>query len=94
MDVQNETTQPATKLIPVFLEVDTAGQESKSVKFEVRSGVTVVSNLKEELGVPAAATLWLEKGSDGEPGGPLQNTDSLEVKPGMHFEAIEGGGIS
>ncbi len=91
MDTQNSTTthdKPQTA--EVFLEIDDAGEETKEVKKEVPAGDTQVSQLKVELGVPADATLWLVKPEPKQ----LINSDSLDVKSGMHFEAIEGGGIS
>jgi hypothetical protein len=47
--------------------------------------------LKLELDVPAAETLF-EK-IDGKRV-PLANEKTIEVKNGLHFEALGGGGVS
>jgi hypothetical protein len=70
----------------VFLRTD-AGEE----KHEVPAGATRVFDLKVELGVPAAETLF-EKVTGRRV--PLANEQTIEVKNGLHFEAIGGGGVS
>jgi hypothetical protein len=57
----------------------------------VPAGPTVVSVLKEELGVPATDVLWLVSGHSRRP---LGDGETLDVKSGQHFEAIGGGGVS
>jgi hypothetical protein len=87
---ESTTTRDKPKTAEVFLEIDDEGEVTKEVKKGVPAGNTQVSQLKVELGVPAEATLWLVKPERKQ----LVNTDSIDVKSGMHFEAIEGGGIS
>jgi len=87
---ESPTTRDKPKTAEVFLEIDDEGEVTKEVKKEVPAGDTQVSQLKVELGVPAAATLWLVQPERKQ----LVNTDSIDVKSGMHFESIEGGGIS
>jgi hypothetical protein len=57
----------------------------------VPAGPTVVSVLKEELGVPATDVLWLISGHGRRP---LGDEETLDVENGLHFEAIGGGGVS
>ena len=57
----------------------------------VPAGSTVVSALKAELGVDPAQTLFLKDHGKREP---LANEQVIDVKSGMHFEAIGGGGVS
>jgi hypothetical protein len=91
METQESTaTHDKPKTAEVFLDIEDEGEVTKEVKKDVAAGDTQVSVLKSELGVPAEATLWLVKPERKQ----LVNTDSIDVKSGMHFEAIEGGGIS
>jgi hypothetical protein len=71
----------------VTLSVDGAAPQPK----EVPAGETVVSQLKAELGVDGTAVLWLLHEGKRRP---LNNSESLDVESGMHFEAITGGGVS
>src|SRR5260370_4846463 len=84
------TTRDKPKTAEVFLEIDDEGEVTKEVKKEVPAGDTQVSQLKVELGVPADATLWLVKPERKQ----LVHTDSIHLKSGMHFEAIEVGRIT
>jgi hypothetical protein len=58
---------------------------------DIPEGDTAVSTLKSELGVDGAAVLYLKQGNRRKP---LDNSQSLDVEDGMHFEAIGGGGVS
>jgi hypothetical protein len=84
-------TQKKTDTAQVILVVDEDGVESKPVEKEVSAGPTLISTLKAELGVPEAAILWL---IEGQKRTPFDNSETIDVRSGMHFEAIEGGGIS
>jgi hypothetical protein len=75
-------TTSATKEAHVKL-----GTEEKVVP----AGETVVSVLKTELGVAETDVLWLVKGQERRP---LGDQESLDVRSGLHFEAIGGGGVS
>ena len=57
----------------------------------IPAGDTVVSFLKAELGVDPAVTLFLMVGGKRTP---LANDQVIDVRSGMHFEAIGGGGVS
>jgi hypothetical protein len=61
------------------------------VKKVVPAGDTKVRALKEELGVDAKAVLYLVHGSHRRV---LDDSETLDVKSGMHFEAIGGGKAS
>jgi hypothetical protein len=74
----------------VFLAIDKDGEETEEVKKDVAAGPTLVSQLKVELGVTADAVLWLVSGQRKQ----FDDSETIDVKDGMHFEAIEGGGIS
>lgn len=63
------------------------GTEEKTVP----AGETVVSVLKTELGVAADAVLWFVHGNERRP---LGDDETIDVKSGLHFEAIGGGGVS
>lgn len=80
-----------TDTAQVVLVVDEGGEESKPVEKEVSAGPTQVSVLKAELGVPEPAILWL---IEGQKRTQFDNSETIDVRDGMHFEAIEGGGIS
>ena len=60
-------------------------------ELEVPEGPTEVRQLKSELGVPEADVLYLKHGHDKRI---LGDDEVLDVKDGMHFEAIPGGGVS
>jgi hypothetical protein len=87
---ESTITQGKPELAEVFLAIDDEGTETKEVKKQVPAGLTKVSQLKLELGVAADAVLWLVSGQKKQ----FDDADSIEVKNGLHFEAIEGGGIS
>lgn len=57
----------------------------------VPAGTTVVSELKEELRVDAAQSLFLK---DHGKRRLLANDEVVDVKDGMHFESLGGGGVS
>lgn len=57
----------------------------------VPAGTMTVQQLKVELGVDPADVLYLKKGNERTL---LADHESIEVKSGMHFEAIGGGGVS
>lgn len=63
------------------------GTEDKTVP----AGETIVSVLKSELGVPETDVLWLVHGNERRP---LGDDETIDVKSGLHFEAIGGGGVS
>ena len=84
-------TQKKTDTAHVILVVDENGEESKPVEKEVPAGPTLISTLKTELSVSEAAILWL---IEGQKRTPLDNSETIDVHSGMHFEAVEGGGIS
>jgi hypothetical protein len=75
---------------------DTKGSLDAHVKLgdEARvipAGSTVVSKLKEELGVDAAQSLFMK---DRGKRRLLANDEVVDVKDGMHFESLGGGGVS
>jgi hypothetical protein len=84
--VSNEQAAVKKQLVNVFLNTD-AGQ----TKFELPAGPIKVSDLKAEFGVPEAETLFEKVGGKRAP---LANEQTIELKNGMHFEAIGGGGVS
>ncbi len=58
---------------------------------EVPAGPTVVSELKRELQVNPAFVLFLIHGHEKRP---LGDAETIDVKSGLHFEAVPGGGVS
>lgn len=58
---------------------------------QVPAGPTLVSVLKQELGVDAAQTLFIKDHGKREP---LADDRTIDVKSGMHFEALGGGSVS
>lgn len=63
------------------------GDDAKTVP----AGSMTVAQLKQELGVDPADVLYLKKGSERIL---LADHETIDVKSGMHFEAIGGGGVS
>ena len=61
------------------------------VEHTVPAGRTVVSKLKEELGVDPASSLFLKKNGKRRL---LADHAVIVVKTGMEFEAIPVGGVS
>lgn len=57
----------------------------------VPAGLTVVGDLKTELGVESDAVLYLVSGHQRRV---LADQETIDVHSGMHFEAIRGGGVS
>ena len=69
----------------------TLGKGKETVEKTVPAGSTVVAALKTELGVDASSTLYLRHGNDRRV---LADDETIDVKSGMHFEAVEPGGVS
>ena len=69
----------------------TLGKGKDTVVKTIAAGPTPVPTLKTELGVPATDVLYLRHGSDKRV---LGDGETLDVQNGMHFEAVEGGGVS
>jgi hypothetical protein len=63
------------------------GEEAK----QVPAGPTIVRNLKAALGVAETDVLYLVHGRERRV---LGDDETIEVKSGLHFEAIGGGGVS
>ncbi len=63
------------------------GDEQKTVS----AGETTVDRLKAELGVDSTDVLYLVHGNGRMV---LADHEAIDVKSGMHFEAIGGGGVS
>jgi hypothetical protein len=57
----------------------------------VSAGETTVERLKAELGVDPTDVLYLIHGNGRNV---LADHEPIDVKSGMHFEAIGGGGVS
>ncbi len=75
------------KIAHVTLGLNDAPPQPKSVT----AGETLVSRLKTELGVDQALILYLVHGQQRKV---LDNSQTIDVESGMHFEAIGGGGVS
>lgn len=58
---------------------------------EVAAGPTQVSILKQELGVDPAQTLFMKEHGKRVP---LADDRVIDVRSGMHFEALGGGSVS
>ncbi len=69
----------------------TLGKGKETVEKTIPAGPTLVPTLKGELDVDAASVLYLRHGNDNRVLGDEENVD---VANGMHFEAVEGGGVS
>jgi hypothetical protein len=69
----------------------TLGKGKDTVQKTIPAGPTPVPTLKSELGVDATDVLYLRHGNDKRV---LGDDDTLDVQDGMHFEAVEGGGVS
>jgi len=80
-------TRDKPKLAHVTLGIDDQPPQPKTVP----AGNTLVSQLKTQLGVDLAAVLYLLHGQKRTP---LDNSQTIDVESGMHFEAIHGGGVS
>lgn len=80
-------THQSVKEAHVTLGIDDQPPQPKVVP----AGSTLVCTLKSELGVDPAAVLYLVH---GERRTPLDNSQTIDVESGMHFEAIGGGGVS
>lgn len=78
--------KPATSLAHVTL-----GKGRDTVEKTIPAGPTLVPTLKAELGVDAGSVLYLRHGDDKRV---LGDEETVDVKSGMHFEAVEGGGVS
>lgn len=88
METEEQTkSRDKAKLAQVTVSIEGGEAQHKTVP----AGETQVSQLKVELGAAAESVLWLVHGHTRKP---LDNSESIDVESGMHFEAIGGGGIS
>ena len=69
----------------------TLGKGKDTVEKTIPAGPTPVATLKTELGVTATDVLYLRHGNDKRV---LGDDETINVQNGMHFEAVEGGGVS
>lgn len=60
-------------------------------KRELSAGLRSVAALKSELGVDPAFVLFLVEGRTRRP---LADHEQIDVKNGLRFEAVPGGGVS
>jgi len=65
--------------------------EQPPVEKVIPAGDTKVTVLKKELDVDSKAVLYLVHGAERRV---LEDSETLDVKSGMHFEAITGGKAS
>jgi hypothetical protein len=57
----------------------------------IPAGPTVVSQLKTEFGLEPTDVLYLRHGNRRQL---LGDHETVDVKSGLHFEAVRGGGVS
>lgn len=69
----------------------TLGKGKDKVEKTIPAGQTAVPALKSELGVDASSVLYLRHGDEKRV---LGDGETIDVRSGMHFEAVEGGGVS
>jgi hypothetical protein len=69
----------------------TLGRGKDTVPKTIPAGPTSVPTLKQELGVAATDVLYLRHGREKRV---LGDGETVDVENGMHFEAVEGGGVS
>jgi hypothetical protein len=88
MEIKMEAqVQTKVKEAHVTLGID----EQPPVPKVIPAGDTKVSVLKKELGVDATVVLYLLHGTERRV---LDDSETLDVESGMHFEAITGGKAS
>jgi hypothetical protein len=78
--------------VAVTLTITDSNGDSQTQEETIPSGPTKVPDLKTELGVPAASSLWLVR-PDGKPT-QLVDHATHNVKAGDKFETIVKGGVS
>lgn len=84
--------RPTDEEVAVTLIVADENGDSQTQEETIPSGPTKVPDLKVELGVPAASSLWIVR-----PGGkPTQLVDHAthNVKAGDKYETVVKGGVS
>ncbi len=69
----------------------TLGKGKDTVEKTIPAGPTAVPVLKTELGVNSTDVVYLRHGNDKRI---LGDGETVDVESGMHFEAVEGGGVS
>jgi hypothetical protein len=77
--------------VTVFLTNEQTG-ETETTELEVPGGPTPVTQLKEELGIDPASSLWvIDKHGKKKP---LADHEHHNVKEGDRYEGIARGGVS
>jgi hypothetical protein len=87
VETKESLASQANPVAHVTVQID----DGDPIPKEVPAGNTQVLLLKAELGVAADSVLWLVHGQVRKP---YDNSETIDVANGMHFEAIGGGGIS
>lgn len=90
--VEAATAKSRPKLVTVALTITDDQGNSHTDEKEIEGGPTKVAELKEELGVPSASSLWF-KPKNGK-AKQLADHEKHNVKEGDRYEAIVRGGVS
>ena len=80
------------KLVEVTLTVTDDDGNTTTTEKEIPAGSTPVPALKQELGVPAADSLFLVR--EGKKPKLFADHESHDVKAGDHYDAVGKGGAS
>jgi hypothetical protein len=85
------TTTTRDELVTVTVTIDDPDDGSVTEDRSIESGPTPVPILKEELGVPAEESLFLDRDGKRKL---LADHERHNVKAGDHFEYVGKGGVS
>jgi hypothetical protein len=88
---QHRAGRKAQAMTPHDQKVKQAHVTLDGEPLEIQAGESTVLHLKELLGVEPAAVLYLLHGHERQL---LGDHETIEVKSGLKFEAVRGGGVS
>jgi hypothetical protein len=86
------TAQPHDELVTVTMTVTDENGNTQTADKTIPGGATKVTDLKDELGVPAESALWVIQKSGKKK--QLGDHETHNVKDGDRYEAIVKGGVS
>lgn|ERR1700682_2751503 len=91
-DAVPEHEQTHHHLVEVSLETTNEQGDTETTNLTIQAGLTKVTVLKSELGIPEESSLWvIQKNGKKKP---LGDHETHDVRAGDRYQALVRGGVS